>query len=568
VRYPVGILLGQPCLTHKIKRCPSCKTIYPFEHILKFIPPHGKYTFDIITEVGLGRYRYQKQNEEIQEEIYTFHKIFLPLSTISDIANLFLDYFAATHYANHEAICNIIRKNGGSIFHADGTCEAGTKVLFTIIDGITKLVLISREMSTENVVEIMRVFHECVILFGQPIASVNDLSDNINRAKHNVLSKEVLDLICQYHFLENVGDKLYKNKYENLNELLRKSKIKTALSRMRSSLVQSNKNGIPLSEDDFNAYLDNPKKIHNLDHVQLRRYLNYNLICWLNDSAADLKGEYYPFDLSTLVFFHRSIKVYDMVNEALSIGTFKQREVQTMKSILNILSPVRKDKKLIEVIHSIANSEKIFNEFRKVLRLNDPKNKPLLRQHQPSSTIKKALETKGRLIKFRTRLEKNLEIKKNSDKLKDAKICISYLDKYEKKLHGHVIIQDNSDKPILINRTNNIPEHLFGNTKTGWRRRLGTKKMAKHLQASRAEELLIENLKSQEYVDAIYNGDLKNMPIVFSKYWSNGKNIRTQLNKKINDRLKSVNKKNLRDVDFFKKIKNGINIFIKKYATA
>ena len=73
----------------------------------------------------------------------------------------------------------------------------------------------------------------------------------------------------------------------------------------------------------------------------------------------------------------------------------------------------------------------------------------------------------------------------DSEKIAYAKICETDLNKYWDNLFGHVITPEGSDEAILVDRTNHIPEQHFGDTKGGWRRRLGTKKMVRHFQGSR-----------------------------------------------------------------------------------
>ena len=65
--------------------------------------------------------------------------------------------------------------------------------------------------------------------------------------------------------------------------------------------------------------------------------------------------------------------------------------------------------------------------------------------------------------------------------VRSSEIIIDYLDKYSDKLVGHLIALPGSNQIILLDRTNNIPEHRFAKTKTGWRRKLGTKKLTRHV---------------------------------------------------------------------------------------
>lgn len=567
VRYPEGILLGKPKLRHRIKQCPVCKKIYPFERLNNLVPPYGKYSLDIITKVGIARYVEHKQHIEIQKEIQDRYKILLPYGSISKILNRFLDYFAATHYASAKSMGDFLNKKYAcTVFHLDGTCEAGTDVFFVIIDGNSKWALVSSRMSTENVPAITNIIETGVGLFGTPLATVHDLSNNINLAIKDVLLNNV-DIVCQYHFLENVGERLCQKKHDTLTKLVQTLRIKSALTSIRSSLVKCSKKAEPISWELFNSYIDNPHQMLRLNTVQLRRYLIYGLLFWINDFRVELKGEYFPFDLPTLAFIRRCIKAYELLNILITSSSFKVEKIETMQRIANILRPFRNDETLVEAIKSLEKSESIFNEFRKVLRLNDCKNKPVLRQHQAPSTIEIAKKTEERLTKFKRRLTKIVETGTDKERISDARICITYLDKYWENLFGHATTPNGSNQPILISRTNNIPEQHFGKIKEGWRRRLGTKKLARHLQASRPEELLLLNLESKDYINVIYGGSLDNMPSRFAEQCSEIKNYtKNRKDTQINNHPIIINKRTIRSSDFLTKIEFGLETFIENYA--
>ncbi len=147
----------------------------------------------------------------------------------------------------------------------------------------------------------------------------------------------------------------------------------------------------------------------------------------------------------------------------------------------------------------------------------------------------------------------------------DAKICKTYIDKYRDNLIGHVITSQNTNEPILVDRTNHVPEQHFGNTKSGLRRRLGTKNMTRHFQGSRQEEFLVPNLDNQDYINTVYEGSLNNMPEYFAKNWEDGKKIRDQLAEKNSNHPIPVSKKTLRHTNLLTNLEEGIkNLFDNK----
>ena len=77
------------------------------------------------------------------------------------------------------------------------------------------------------------------------------------------------DLICQYHFLENVGRKLREKPHAKLTACLRRSKIRPALRSLRCDLVRYSKQRVPFSTAQIEQLLKASKQAANVDPVQL-----------------------------------------------------------------------------------------------------------------------------------------------------------------------------------------------------------------------------------------------------------------------------------------------------------
>ena len=543
-RYPVGILLGQPVLKHQIKKCPICKREYRYEKINALVPRHSNYAYDIIVEVGLQRFQRHRQNNEIKKHIQNSYGLALPESTINDLANRFLDYLAAVHYANAAVIRQMLADNGGYVAHFDGTCEVGTDILFTAIDEISGIVLLTCRIPTENVNDLKQFFDQCKTLYGVPLATMRDLSQNIDIARGEVFG-DVLDLICQYHFLENVGKALFKETHQQLTLLLRKLKIRSGLKSLRNGLVRRSKNVPPIQEKQFNEILNNPDKALQFDHVMILKYLTYFIFRWLDDYCCELKGEYFPFDQPSLVFYGRCVEVYDLLNKLLATASFKGREKNTLVSIARVLEPVRNHQNLINTAKDLQKQVAIFKELRDILRFRRADGKPILRQRPPHSSIEAARQIEQRLNEFRQQLQTR-STSKDAVIVKSSQIIIDYLEKYSDKLVGHLIILPTTKQVILLDRTNNIPEHRFGKTKAGWRRKLGIKKLTRQVQAARHEEFLVANLDCQDYINSVYGGSLDNMADYFARYCNESLQIRKLRNTKEAKNTMPISKKSLR----------------------
>ena len=542
-RYPVSILLGMPVLHHHIKQCLNCGKYYPCDKINELMPPHSNYGYDIIIEVGLGRFQYHRQDQEIQKTIQKRYSLSLSESSVNELADSFLDYFAAVHYAKANAIHQRIRKQGGYVAHLDGTCEADTDTLFTIIDEISGIVLITGRMSAENVKDIECLLTKCKELFGVPLATMRDLSNTIATARDQLFS-EVPDLICQYHFLENVGKALFKDTHQQVTNLLRKLKIKPGLKSLRHSLIKWSKKQSSTVEQEVNEFITNPNGKWPSDTAYLRKYFTYFILRWLDDYTSELKGEYFPFDQPSLIFYRRCVKLYDLLNDLLvAVDHVKTREKQTLISILGVLQPIKNDKTLVTTVQRLEKQVELFEKLRDILRFKRSDNKPILRQRPPRSTIEDARKIQKRLSHFHRQLGLKATAD-NPDIVVSSKIILDYLDKYSTKLVGHILTLP--DRDLLLDRTNNICEQRFGNKKSKWRRKLGTKNLRRHLQAARHEEFLVANLDKQDYIDSIYDGTVDNMAYNFAKYCHSALELRNLRKNQQERKAMPCSKKSLR----------------------
>lgn len=374
---------------------------------------------------------------------------------------------------------------------------------------------------------------------------MSDLSPNIAAAIKEVF-KNSINLVCQYHFLENVGNALFKKTHQELTVQLRKLKIRVGLRTLRNSLVQRSKKEFHMTGKEFEEFLANSDTQHQFNNDTLRKHLTYFIFQWLKDYSSELKGEYFPFDQPSLVFYRRCVVVYELLNKLLkNNSSLKKREKQTLCSIVRVLEPVKTNKKLTIIAENLEKEVNCFNELRTILRFSRPDSKPIIRQRPPTSTLKDAKLIKCRLNKFIEKLEKKIITDNNLIVVISSKKILKYLNKYFDKLVGHVI-ELPGKKQILLDRTNNIPETRFGKIKGGWRRKLGLKKLTRYLQSARHEELLIVNLENKDYINAVFGGSLDNMADYFAKYSEEALKIRKKRKNNDTNKKMPIIKKTLR----------------------
>jgi hypothetical protein len=484
------------------------------------VPPQGQYAFDLMVEVGLARLRDQRQDIEIQRLLQQRWGLSVPASSVGWLVHAFLDGLAAVHQAHAPTLRQFLAEDGGYALHVDGTCEPATDVVFIALAEPHGWTLEAAKMSTENIADIRQVIQRCVEHFGTPHAIVRDLSSNIRQAKQQALP-DVPDLICHYHFLENVGEKLCEQPHARLTQALRRLKIRPALKSLRCDLVRASHKTTCLSRSDIELLLSHPDRLSEFDPGALRRTVGYILLRWLDDFTADLRGEYFPFDLPSLAFYRRGQQLADLVSQLVATPNFPRKEWPTLHTIAHHLSVFREDAELGASAQRLEKAADLFEELRHVLRLNSHPQERVLRGHgcaEEDHNPTGAEQLQKRLETWRDRLRQRNQHERDPHRRADQATVLKYLEKYGPQLVGHVIERPGRE-PFVVRRTNNPVEQRFSFTKRGVRRKVGTKKLTRQVQAMRAEALLVWNLADLQYVQLVLGGSLANLPSEMAKHW-------------------------------------------------
>jgi len=313
--------------------------------------------------------------------------------------------------------------------------------------------------------------------------------------------------------------------------------------------------------------LSDPEQITGIDPLQERRALAYILLSWLEDYESDLHGEYFPFDLPCLALYRRYRIAYKWLLKTIPANDSPNQSYSSLKTIMRHLAAVEEDKELTAAAERLEKSASLFEELRKVLRLttNDCERRPVLRQRCIADNPLLALQRENLFKKWMGGINARLATEIDPDCMEDLTIVHNYLQKYQGKLIGHVISNGHS-QPFIVQRTNNLSEHRFGRMKQGLRRKLGTKNLARHVQAMRPEEFLADNLNFPEYLNIICGGSLDNLALSFAQNWQAGQAIRLNRRQKTINHPIPLKKKCLRVKSFLSKLKNAFHASTQKTA--
>lgn len=566
IHQPVGLMLGRPRVRCVEKGCVHCGWTDSFDGYRQLVPPGGNYAFDLMVEVGLARLLDLQQDTEIRDQLQQRWGLTLPLSAIGLLTDSFLDGLAAAHRAHLPALRRQLEQDGGFAMHLDGTCEPGTDVLFAVIAAPRLWTLDAAKITSENVEEISLLLRRCVQDFGSPLAVMRDLSKTIGAAKEAVIP-DVPDLICHYHFLENVGKKLCEKPHTKLTKELRRLRTRAALATLRKEMVRWSRRGnTPLSPQRIEELLSHPERAKDLDLVTLRHLVAYLLLRWLDDFGSDLHGEYFPFDLPSLAFYRRGCQLGQWLKTLLAVKDFPSQNFSTLVTMSRHLSALEDDATIVVAAERLEQAAALFDELREVLRLNSSPEH-LLRGRGPSETQEEIKAIPKRLKRWQTKLQRRMSRERDADRRRDQQTVLGYLKTYKDQLVGHVIALKGHSKPLVVSRTNNVSEHRFGKTKRALRRKVGTKKLTRYIQAMRPEVLLLPNLEDAAYLAIVYGGSLANLPSVFAEHWSLAQAVRRERQQPKTGHPLPTTKKQLRRPKLLETIQQIVLTAIKQLQT-
>ena len=132
----------------------------------------------------------------------------------------------------------IFEKNGGIRLHLDGTGEAGNEIVFMAKEGATGITLDAQTITTENKKYVKKFLQALKLLYGTPIVIVRDMSTQIRDAATDVFPG-VMQQICHYHFVKNLGNLLFKTKYAAFRKNVVSKRILSQLKQTKADICKT-----------------------------------------------------------------------------------------------------------------------------------------------------------------------------------------------------------------------------------------------------------------------------------------------------------------------------------------
>lgn len=487
-----------------LKHCPGDEShpVRGSSALAHLVKPAQRYGYDVVVHVGLARYLRGKQRTEIQTELLEQCGLELCEASISNLCDRFLSYFEALHLERAPALRAAMHE--GYPLHIDATCEHGKGGLFVCMNGWRGWVLMAARIPSENADDMRPIVNKTTEWFGDPVATVRDLGDAGANALDALRQRAIPDLVCHYHFLGAVGKKLFDNPYALLRRLLRTShvgrdlrELLRELRRYHRSRIYRGRFGPGVVREDVLA-----------------------LVLWVleGEGRKDLD---YPFSLPHLAFIQRCQQAAQKT-ECWVPSPRTQPERRAIR-VLNTLSRrLERDRRVGTAATKLEKGWQAFCELRDVLELTNaelPRAEKRYHQielpefeAQRQEQIRRAVESYHQELRTRVPPEERNRTPNPSP----STVVLTYLERYGKHLFGHPTLQDDTGAIIaVVERTNNVAEHFFGQQKQRLRRRLGRAHLARDLEDQPAQAALVANLAHADYVRVLC-GSLENLPATFA----------------------------------------------------
>jgi len=505
----VTLHIGQFTAREIVLFCPKCQRVYISSELRNLVPSGCNFGYDIMVYVGLAIFVRYRKNEEIINELAA-RNVLISSSEIDYLGKKFITYLALAHQQSTGRIQRAMRLNGGYILHLDATYEDKSPLLMTGLDSLSEIILSNIKIPSENADDIIPFLVDIRERFGDPIALVHDMGAGIMKAVNKVFGK-ILDFICHYHFLRDIGKDLLDDEYDRIRKRLKHHGVTKLLSyhaRMLKSVIDEN----PFLIDTFCYTL---KETHRPQSDILRLVpaaATYNLIHWALDGKKQGQGYGFPFDRGLLTFVQRLKVVYDHLEQLKDIR-LRQDEWADNKpyyKIYHLLAKVCSDKTLACAVTDMEEKVTVFDKLRDAMRVAPKSGRLALNEDGLNANI----ETIEKDVKkFRTWLSQNriYSSKKVFQKM------ITQIDKYWDKLFADPITVDTPNGKIVIQpqRTNNILERLFRDIKRDNRRKTGNSSLGRKLRAMLADTPLVKNLANPRYMKMLLN-DHDNLEQLFA----------------------------------------------------
>jgi hypothetical protein len=244
-------------------------------------------------------------------------------------------------------------------------------------------------------------------------------------------------------------------------------------------------------------------------------------VLWILEGDGT-KDPLYPFALVHLAFFQRCREALERASCWIQ-GPQTPPERRAIGQLSVLIRRFDTDERFATAVTRLQSGWQAFCELRDVLQLSNFELPCAdVRQHQRELAPLEARrmgEIEAALQAYRAELEERVVSSHNLGMApaSPSAVILRYLERYGGHLFGHPARRDEDGTLVaIVERTNNVIEHFFGDEKQHLRRRLGRANLGRDLEDQPAQAALAANLRHPDYVRVLC-GSLDNLPAAFAE---------------------------------------------------
>ncbi|MCK5029856.1 MAG: transposase [Thermoplasmatales archaeon] len=439
----------------------------------RICPPGRNFDSKVMVAIGILRWFFDYQREEIKTLLLS-REIHISTGEISNLSEEFLLRFYALHKRHVPQIKALFEKKGGIKLHLDGTGETGNEIVFMAKEGETGITMDAQIIPTENKKYVTAFLQTLKSQYDTPIVVVRDMSKQIRDAVTEVYSG-VQQQICHYHFVNNLGKLIFKERYAAFRKRIVKMQILSQLKKMKEKIATmaclASENVIVVAERKWITLA--------IEHLLISRERSSN----------------YPFVLP----------YFEIMNRILEVKNMNRRIIEWNKSHNFDICEITEFSKKLDAITSntdvntqYTNIKKMWTWFEKVrITLRVGRH---LSQNGSDTTPTNAQKMKVDMDTLLTEIDNEGEAS-GGELLRAAKQITKNCRQHTNELF--VEVKDNFGNVVEIMRDNNIEERSHRWSRMHIRRRTGRTRTTNEMAQYGALTAIFSNIENETYIKEI-----------------------------------------------------------------
>jgi hypothetical protein len=497
-RRVITLTIGEFIARETIWWQPKTGRQYPSAPLRHLVAPGCNYGYDVLVCVGRALFLETQPIRLIIAELAR-RQVHLSASTVAELGRRFIVLLTLAHRQCAPNLKAAMIGQGGYILHLDATYEDESPLLMTGIDAVMEIVLGNVKLPSEKAEGIVPFLRQLQACFGPPLATVRDMSKGIAAAIKEVFPDTTPDLICQFHFLRDLGKDLFGAEYDALRKGLKKH---GTAARLRARL-RAWKKSFATHQDLLPLLAQKPPATLGEDQLQaLPLVAAYTLAHWILAGLQQGHGYGFPFDRPLAHLARRAQQVFAHLASLQDLQLRGQwRDNLPWHQLRQDLQSLLEDRPFWRDLSLLETKAEVFDQLRQAF-------------HLAAQTARGGLNHDGEevppgVIETQVRAWRQQLLARTQDAATPAfASMIGQLDQYWSQLFAPPLVVPTPQGPRTLQpqRTNNLMERFFRDLKRGCRRKTGQNALGRTLRTMLAETPLANNLNNEAYMKILLNG--------------------------------------------------------------